>query len=219
MSSPFETSKSVVSRPWTTLNFFARAWCLVNHNTLYSRKIVTFPVGVKGGVITLDCAFWALSFACCDASRLAFANLFCTWRSWNLARHSEKYSVRCMGATVPLGFTGNFSSGRNTSRESSRCFLREYSRASNQCLMNAIARVPYFSLFKLKMIQSPDRGLTRTSELESSAYAALRHMIFSMQILYISGDSEHHSQRRISPIHSKHHFFLQVFHISALYSL
>ena len=28
--------------------------------------------------------------------------------------------------------------------------------------MNAIARVPYFSLFKLKMIQSPDRGLTRT---------------------------------------------------------
>ena len=27
------------------------------------------------------------------------------------------------------------------------------------------------------MIQSPDRGLTRTLELESSAYAALRHMI------------------------------------------
>jgi len=48
--------------------------------------------------------------------------------------------------------------------------------------MNAIARVPYFSLFKLKMIQSPDRGLTRTSELESSAYAALRHMIVDEQI-------------------------------------
>ena len=30
--------------------------------------------------------------------------------------------------------------------------------------MNAIARVPYFSLYKLKMIQSPDRGLTRTFE-------------------------------------------------------
>jgi len=44
--------------------------------------------------------------------------------------------------------------------------------------MNTIVRVPYFSLYKLKMIQSPDRGLTRTSALESSAYAALRHMIF-----------------------------------------
>jgi len=43
--------------------------------------------------------------------------------------------------------------------------------------MNAIGRVPYFSLCKLKMIQSPDRGLTRTSDLESSAYTALRHMI------------------------------------------
>ena len=42
---------------------------------------------------------------------------------------------------------------------------------------NEYDRVPYFSLFKLKMIQSPDRGLTRTSELEPSAYAALRHMI------------------------------------------
>jgi len=47
--------------------------------------------------------------------------------------------------------------------------------------MNTIARVPYFSLFKLKMIQSPDRGLTRTSELESSAYAALRHMILFLR--------------------------------------
>jgi len=43
--------------------------------------------------------------------------------------------------------------------------------------MNTIVRVPYFSLYKLKMIQSPDRGLTRTSALESSAYAALRHVI------------------------------------------
>jgi len=47
--------------------------------------------------------------------------------------------------------------------------------------MNAIARVPYFSLFKLKMIQSPNRGLTRTSELESSTYAALRHMILFLR--------------------------------------
>jgi len=44
-----------------------------------------------------------------------------------------------------------------------------------------IARVPYFILYKLKMIQSPDRGLTRTSELESSAYAALLHMIISVR--------------------------------------
>jgi len=47
--------------------------------------------------------------------------------------------------------------------------------------INAIARVPYFSLYKLKMIQSPDRGLIRTSELESSAYAALRHMILFLR--------------------------------------
>jgi len=47
--------------------------------------------------------------------------------------------------------------------------------------MNTIARIPYFSLFKIKMIQSPDRGLTRTSELESSAYAALRHMILFLR--------------------------------------
>jgi len=47
--------------------------------------------------------------------------------------------------------------------------------------MNAIARVPQFSLYEPKMIQSPDRGLTRTSELESSAYAALRHMILFMR--------------------------------------
>jgi len=40
--------------------------------------------------------------------------------------------------------------------------------------MNTIARVPSF--VKTKEIQSPDRGLTRTSELESSAYAALRHI-------------------------------------------
>jgi len=43
------------------------------------------------------------------------------------------------------------------------------------------SRVPYFSLYKLKIIQSPDRGLTRTSELESSAYAALRHMILFLR--------------------------------------
>ena len=50
--------------------------------------------------------------------------------------------------------------------------------------MNAIARDPYFGLYKLKMIQSPDRGLTRTSELESSAYAALRHMIFIERAIF-----------------------------------
>jgi len=49
--------------------------------------------------------------------------------------------------------------------------------------MSAIARVPYFSLFKLQMIQSPDRGLTRTSELESSAYAPLRHMTLIAEAL------------------------------------
>jgi len=47
--------------------------------------------------------------------------------------------------------------------------------------MNAIARVPYFSVFKLKMIQSPDSTLTRTSGLESSAYAPLRHMILFLR--------------------------------------
>ena len=47
--------------------------------------------------------------------------------------------------------------------------------------MDAIARVPYLVYFKLKMIQSPDRGLTRTSELESSAYAALRNMILFLR--------------------------------------
>ena len=59
--------------------------------------------------------------------------------------------------------------------------MRETGREHSRCCpmpMNTIARVPYFSLFKLKMIQSPDRGLTRTSELESSAYAALRHMMY-----------------------------------------
>jgi len=47
--------------------------------------------------------------------------------------------------------------------------------------MNAITRVPRFNLYKPKMILSPDRGLTRTSELESSAYAALRHMILFLR--------------------------------------
>ena len=107
--SPFETSKSVVSRPWTTLKFFF----LVPVRGVLSTPTLRIPgkswpslAGGKGGVIKLDCAFEAMSFACCDAPRLAFTNLVCTWRSWNLTRHSEKYSVRCLGATVPSGFTG-----------------------------------------------------------------------------------------------------------------
>jgi len=48
-------------------------------------------------------------------------------------------------------------------------------RGSPQCQCDAILAVPYFSLSKLKMIQSPDRDLTRTSGLESSAYAPLRY--------------------------------------------
>jgi len=37
--------------------------------------------------------------------------------------------------------------------------------------INAVARVLYFSLYKIRIIQSPDRGLTRSSDLESSVYA------------------------------------------------
>ena len=54
-------------------------------------------------------------------------------------------------------------------------------RGAPKCQCDAILAVPYFSLFKLKMIQSPDRALTRTSGLESSAYAPLRNMILSLR--------------------------------------
>ena len=71
-----------------------------------------------------------------------------------------------------VGWIRNFSGGRRTSGEHSRCCPMS---------MNEIACVTYFSSFKLKMIQSPDRGLTRTSELESSAHAPLRHMILFLR--------------------------------------
>ena len=71
-----------------------------------------------------------------------------------------------------VGWIGNFSGGRRTSGEHSRCCPMP---------MNVISRVPYFSLFKLKMIQSPDRDLTRTSEIESSTYAPLHHMILFLR--------------------------------------
>jgi len=90
--------------------------------------------------------------------------------SHGFRRELAPFILSCLSQRSAVG---NFSGGRRTSGEHSRCCPMP---------MNAIARVPYFSLYKLKMIQSPDRGLTRTSELESTAYAALRHMIIFFKL-------------------------------------
>jgi len=78
----------------------------------------------------------------CGASQESTGSLDRCWQRKHLRRFPRQ-QLRCLLREDQ----GNFSIGRNTSRESSRCFLREYSRASNQCLMNAITCVPYFSLF------------------------------------------------------------------------